>query len=123
VSGASRPTTRICVHGQAWSPAEVPGNRAYTLAASDCYFGVARLFAGDDLPSGYIEPDGRNLVVNSYVGLFAAIGNQRGNTNFQVPQIDDPKAGLHWGLCAKGSSPPQWDPPGGKNPAPLGGGG
>jgi microcystin-dependent protein len=117
---AAQPKTRICVHGEAWPP----GENGQTPAASDCALGVVRLFAGDDLPGGYLSPQGQRLQIQQNPALFQAIGNFISNTIFQLPSVDSPKKGLQWGLCGFGYFAPPWDndagtPPGGRSPAPL----
>ena len=117
---AAQPKTRICVHGEAWPP----GENGQTPATSDCALGVLRLFAGDDLPGGYLPPQGQRLEIQQNASLFQAIGNFISNTVFQLPSVDDPQKGLQWGLCASGYFALPWDnddrtPPGGMTPAPL----
>lgn len=117
---AAQPKTRICVHGEAWPP----GENGQTPATSDCALGVLRLFAGDDLPGGYLPPQGQRLEIQQNAALFQAIGNFISNTVFQLPSVDGPKKGLQWGLCGFGYFAPPWDsddriPPGGMSPAPL----
>jgi len=117
---AAQPKTRICVHGEAWPP----GENGQATATSDCALGVLRLFAGDDLPGGYLPPQGQRLAIQQNLMLFQVIGNFISNTVFQLPSLDDPQKGLQWGLCAFGYFALPWDnddrtPPGGRSPAPL----
>jgi len=115
-----QPKTRICVHGEAWPP----GENGQIPAASDCALGVLRLFAGDDLPGGYVPPQGQRLQIQQNPALFQVIGNFISNTIFQLPSVDSPKKGLQWRLCSSGYFALPWDndgrtPPGGMSPAPL----
>ncbi|MFZ0140492.1 MAG: phage tail protein [Aeromicrobium sp.] len=120
---AAQPKTRICVHGETWTPAS--GERDLSQpTVSDCALGAIRLFAGGDLPQGYWPPQGQILGQNALPQLFAAIGNLYSQTTFGLPDVDDPKDGLRWGMCAVGYFPSEWDngdrlPPGGLNPRPL----
>jgi len=52
--------------------------------------GVLYLYAGDSVPSGFLECDGDSLLRSSYANLFAAIGTNYGaadGTHFNLPDL------------------------------------
>lgn len=64
--------------------------------------GTIKLFAGDNIPTNWMQCSGVQLNKNEYPDLFSVIGYKYGGSgdSFHLPYLDDMK-GVHYIICTK----------------------
>jgi microcystin-dependent protein len=65
-------------------------------------------FAATTPPSDYLPATGRTASFNSYAELGALLGTDFGGngiSNFGLPNVPGPTAGVSYGICASGNWP------------------
>lgn len=74
----------------------------------DEYLGIIKLFAGTFVPRGYMECNGRSLVVQQYPALYSLLGGAFGGNNttiFNLPTLTPPIDGVKYIICVEGPYP------------------
>lgn len=74
----------------------------------DEYLGMIKLFAGNFIPSGYLECNGQLLNLQQNVALYSILGTTYGgdgHTSFALPKMDAPVDEMKYIICAQGMYP------------------